>query len=115
MSRLARLPARFAELEEFLDHWDVPTSHERWIRRSATPYPQIVRFYEAMFARAEEATTYVEQFPLQHLPADAERLFHLLLALAQAAIGVELHSASRVPDSPFPHTLRIEKGVQPYG
>jgi hypothetical protein len=115
MAQLQRLPAEFADLERFLDHWDVPTSHERWIRRCATPYPDIVGFYQAMFARAEEATSYVEHFPLQELPEDAARLLRLLLALTQAAIAVEMHQAARVPQSPWPHELRIVSGMEPGG
>ncbi len=112
---MGRLPAGFEDLEEFVDHWDVPTSNERWHRRAGTDYGEIVRFYEAMTLRMEEATAYVEQYPLDDMPEDAGCLFRLLLALMQASMAVELHQASRVPHSPFPHTLKIGAGLQPYG
>ncbi len=112
---MGKLPVGFEEFEEFIAYWDVPTSHERWMRRSAASYEEIVRFYAAMTARMEEATAYVEQFPLHAMPDDAACLFRLLLALMQAAIAVELHQASRVPFSPWPHSLRIDAGIQPYG
>lgn len=112
---MGRLPAGFEDLEEFIDHWDVPTADERWHRRAATEYAEIVRFYDAMIPRMEEATVYVEQFPLDAMPEDAGCLFRLLLALMQASMAVELHQASRVPHSPFPHTLKIGAGLQPYG
>jgi hypothetical protein len=113
--RMNRLPKGFESLEPFVEHWDVPTSHERWNRRASTPYPDIERFYAAMFARAEEATAYVEQFSLDAMPEDAARLFRLVLALNHASIAVELHQASRVPHSPFPHSLRLVSGMQPHG
>lgn len=110
-----RVPAGFEELEPFLDHWNVATSHERWIRRAATPYPDIVKFYEAMFARAEEATVYLEQFPLNEMPESAQNLFRLLLALCQAAIAVEMHQAPTIRHAPPQHALKIEVGFQPHG
>ncbi|MFT3975555.1 MAG: hypothetical protein QM688_00330 [Sphingomonas bacterium] len=112
---MGRLPAGFEEFEEFVDYWDVPTSDERWTRRAGAEYSEILRFYNAMTARMEEATAYVEQYPLNGMPDDAACLFRLLLALMQAAIAVELHQASRVPHSPWPHALKLGTGLQPYG
>lgn len=109
------LPAGFEELEGFVEHWDVETTNERWNRRAGTHYPEIVRFYEAMLARAEDATSHCEQYPFDAMPEDAARLARLLMALAHAATAVELHRAARVPFSPFPHMLSVERGFQPFG
>jgi hypothetical protein len=110
-----RLPAGFEELEEFLAGWDLPTSHARWTQRPKTPYPEIVRFYEAMSARAEQATQLIERYSLDALPEEVARLFRLVLALTHAAVAVELHQASVSPGSPTEHTLRLDRGIQPYG
>lgn len=112
---MSRLPVPFAELEEFVDYWDVPTSHERWMRRSDADYAQTKRFYEVMTPRMEAAAAYVEQYPLHAMPEDAACLFRLLLALMQASIAVELHQAARVPQSPWPHTLKMAASFQPFG
>ncbi len=93
----------------------MPTSHERWIRRSETSLKDIQTFYDAMLARADDAVTYVERFPLHNLPDDAACLLRLLLSMTQAAMAIELHEAPRVPRSPFPHSLKIEVGVRPFG
>ncbi len=110
-----RLPAGFEELEPFVADWDLPTSHERWMHRNRAPYADVMRFYEAMFARAEEATALVERYPLNALPDDVARLFRLVLALTHAAVGVELHQASHSPWSPVEHELRLTAGIQPHG
>lgn len=112
---MGRLPQGFEAFEEFVDYWDVPTSHDRWMRRSGADYQDILRFYNAMTPQMEEATAHVERYPLDVMPDDAACLFRLLLALMQAAIAVELHQASRVPNSPWPHTLKMGAGLQPYG
>jgi hypothetical protein len=109
------LPAGFEDLERFVAHWDVPTSHERWIRRSETPMEDIRAFYGAMLARADDAVVHVERFPLHNLPDDAACLLRLLLSMTQAAMAVELHDTPRVPRSPFPHSIKIETGVRPFG
>ena len=87
MTVTARLPADFADLERFVEHWDVATSQERWIRRSETPLPEIRAFYDAMLARADDALAYVERCPLHNLPEDAARLLRLLLSMTQAAMA----------------------------
>jgi hypothetical protein len=109
------LPAEFADLEPFVEHWDVASSQERWTRRSETSLPAIRSFYDAMLARADAALAYVERYPLIELPEDAACLMRLLLAMTQAAMAVELHEQPRVPRSPFPHSITIETGVSPYG
>jgi hypothetical protein len=110
-----RLPEGFEDLEHFVDRWSTPTSHERWINRAAMPYREIVSFYEAMLPRAEEATACLERFPLDNMPASAQRLFQLMLALCHAAIAVEVHQAPSIRHAPPKHALRIVTGFQPHG
>ncbi|WP_205194725.1 hypothetical protein [Burkholderia sp. Ax-1719] len=110
-----RLPEGFEELEPFVARWGAPTSHARWIDRAAMPYAEIVCFYEAIFARAEEATVYLEQFPLNEMPAPAENLFRLLLAMCHAAVAVEMHQAPSIRHAPPQHALKIVTGFQPHG
>ncbi|MGF6915830.1 hypothetical protein [Paraburkholderia sp. BL10I2N1] len=110
-----RLPEGFEDLDQFLDRWSTPTSHERWICRSTTPYPEVLRFYEAMFARAEEATVYLERFPLDDMPEPAVNLFRLLLAMCHAGVSVEIHQSPAVRHAPPKHALQILTGFQPHG
>jgi hypothetical protein len=115
MTVTARLPSDFADLEHFVEHWDVATSQERWTRRSETPLPDIRAFYDAMLARADAVLAHLERFPLDDLPEDAACLLRLLLSMTQAAMAIELHDSPRVPRSPFPHSITIETGVRPFG
>ena len=109
------LPEGFEDLEPFVDQWSLPTSHERWIKRAATPYPEIVKFYDAMLPRADEAAAWLAQFPIEDMPATAQRLFQLLLAMSHAAVAVEMHQAPSVRHAPPTHALRIVTGFQPHG
>ena len=115
MSRDISLPAGFAELEPFVGYWALETNDERRAARSTARMEDIQRFYDAIVARADEAIAHCEQYPLDDMPADATRLFKLLLAMNHAAIAVEMHGAPRAPDSTWPSAVRISVGPWPPG
>ena len=94
-----RLPAEFADLEPFAAAWCLPTERERFAQRMATPMDEIQAFYDACFPRAEEAIAYCEQYPLDELPEDAERLLQLLYSLVMASFPVEAWRQPGIPDS----------------
>ncbi len=84
------LPTAFADLEPFAATWCLATEPERWARRLATPLEEMQRFYDTCFPRAEEAIQHCDRFPLDDLPADAERLLQLLHSLALVSYAIEV-------------------------
>ncbi|MGQ0620448.1 MAG: hypothetical protein ACT4QA_11100 [Panacagrimonas sp.] len=109
------LPPGYEELEPLVEYWAGATNDIRWDRRSRAAMPEIRRFYDAMLPRADEALSYLEQFPLGDMPANATRLFCLLLSLPHAAMAVEFHRQPRAASSPFPHGMNIQPGPWPQG
>ncbi len=107
------LPAGFEDLLEFIPDWLGETADERWDIRARHSMPEIQYFYDKLLARSEAILTHVEQFPLTALPPPTLRLFQLQLALAQAAMAIELHHMPRAPRSPYPHKIRIIRGPMP--
>ena len=93
------LPPEFADLEPFAADWCLPTERERFAKRMSTSMDEIQAFYDAFFPRAEEAIAYCDQFPLDELPEDAERLLQLLYSLVMASFPVEAWRQPHVPDS----------------
>ena len=93
------LPAEFADLEPFAADWCLPTERERFAKRMSSTMDEIQAFYDAFFPRAEAAIAYCDQFPLDELPADAERLLQLLYSLVMASFPVEAWRQPHVPDS----------------
>ena len=93
------LPAKFADLEPFAAQWCLPTERERFAKRMSTSMDEIQAFYDAFFPRAEAAIAYCDQFPLDELPDDAERLLQLLYSLVMASFPVEAWRQPHVPDS----------------
>lgn len=84
------LPQEFSELEPFAATWCLATEPERWARRLQTPMQDLQAFYDAFFPRAEVAITYCDQFPLDDMPREAERLLQLLHSLLMVSYAVEV-------------------------
>ena len=91
------LPAAFHDLEQW-GAWSLATEPERSKKRQTSSMQEIRAFYDALLARAGEILSYVEQFPLDKMPPDAQRLFYLTLSLAEVAPAVELFGQPSVID-----------------
>ena len=90
MTQMQMLPAEFSDLEPFAATWCLATEPERWERRLASSMQQLQAFYDAAFARAEDAMNYLDQFALDALPEDATHLLHLLYSLALVSYATEV-------------------------
>ena len=66
-------------------------------------------FYDAFFPRAEEAIAYCERFPLDDMPADAERLLQLLHSLLMVSYAVEVWKQPQVINSGSARIDRIRE------
>jgi hypothetical protein len=95
---MSTLPAEFADLEPYAD-WAIATERARYDKRVATAMDELQSFYEAAFPRMEAALTYLDQFSLDEMPEDAERLLWLYCALVTVSFPVEVWRQPRVPDS----------------
>ena len=84
------LPPEFADLEPFAATWCLPTEPQRWARRLASTMDELQAFYDACFPRAGAAMDYLDQFALDDLPADAQRLLELLCSLTLVSYAVEV-------------------------
>ena len=107
------LPAGFEDLLEFIPDWLGESADARWDIRARHGMAEIQYFYDKMLVRSEAILSHVDQHSLTALPGPTLRLYQLLLALAQAAMAVELHRMPRAPRSPYPHKIRILRGPQP--
>ena len=95
----ALLPSPFSALEPYAATWCLPTERERFARRMASTMDEMQEFYDACFARAEEAIAYLDGFPLDALPDDARHLLELLYSLIMVSFPVEAWHQPRIPDT----------------
>lgn len=112
-TRHLSLPPAFADLEPLAQLWALPTFDARMQRRAAASMDEIRALYDALQPRAEAALVHLEGFPLNALPPAETRLMHLLFALTQAAMAVEMHGIPKVAHAPLPIPLRVLRESAP--
>ncbi len=95
---MSSFPPEFADLEPFAD-WALRTEAERYDRRLGSSMDELQAFYDVAFPRLEDAITHCDQFGLDALPADAERLLWLCYSLVNVSFPIEVWRQARVPDS----------------
>ena len=54
--------------------------------------------YDAVFPRIHDIYSYVDQFPLEDLPEDAQQLLYLAFSFVMASFPVEVWDSPRIPD-----------------
>ena len=106
----ARLPREFADLEPYAAIWCLATEPERWERRMRSSMEDLRAFYDAFFPRAEEAIAYCDRFPLDDMPADAERLLQLLHSLLMVSYPVEVWKQPEIVNA---GSARIDRVREP--
>jgi hypothetical protein len=106
----ALLPPEFAELEPWAATWCLATEPERWAQRLRSSMEEMKAFYAACFPRAEQAIAYCDGFPLDDMPADAERLLQFLHSLLMVSYAVEVW---RQPEVIHCGSARIDRILEP--
>lgn len=94
----AILPEQFADLEQYVGVWALPTERQRNRKRMASTIGDLRAFYDSMMPRMDAIMEYLNQFPLDNIPDGARELFYLTLSLAEVANAVELFKQPGVVD-----------------
>jgi hypothetical protein len=82
------LPKRFSDLEPFIE-WSLPTEAQRIAMRLDRPDEELRSFYNAMLPKLDDIAQYLNQFPLDRMSNDAERLLDLAKSFMEVAQSVE--------------------------
>ncbi len=107
-----QLPSGFSDLDQFAQ-WALPTSVERNKKRIGSPMSEITAFYNALLPRMEEILAYLDQFSLQEMTQDAQRLMFLALSLAEVSIAVELFHEPKVTGGCDPALFKTVYDLNP--
>lgn len=94
-----QLPPAFSDLEPFVADWALPTRAQRYEARLSKPFDELVRFYDAVAPRAEEAIAYLNLLDIDDLPEDAAALLHMLYSMILVSYAVNVFKQNRIPDS----------------
>ena len=106
----ALLPPEFPQLESYAATWCLATEPERWAQRLRSSMEHMQAFYDAFFPCAEQAIAYCERFPLDDMPAKAERLLQLLHSLLMVSYAVEVWKQPEVVNG---GSARIDRILEP--
>jgi len=93
------LPPAFADLERFAAKWSLASEPERYAARMASSMEEMQEFYDAVFARVDEAIDYCDKFPLDDLPDDALNLLYLIYSLIMVSMPIDVWHQARVVDA----------------
>ena len=99
------LPEPFQSLEPF-SAWALSTERERRAKRLSSSMEEIQAFYDALFPQLESVVAYLDQFPLDQLPAEAQPLYHLTLSLVEVTSAVELYHQPHIIEAIEPTRFR---------
>ena len=90
------LPPDFQDLAQFMD-WAIATEKERMHKRMSSAMPDLRRFYDAMLPRMDAIIAYLNQFPPDSMPSDAQTVFQISVSLIEVANAVELFKQPKLP------------------
>ncbi|MCA1326868.1 hypothetical protein [Herbaspirillum sp. alder98] len=91
------LPAPFAHLAPFIG-WSLATETERNRMRNTSDMRDIIAFKDAMLADVDAIVAWLDNYPLDAMPPEAQALMHMLLSLAEVAPAVEAYHQPGVID-----------------
>jgi hypothetical protein len=83
-----RLPDGFSDLEPFME-WSLPTEAQRIAMRRDRSDEELRSFYNAILPKMDDIAQYLNQFPLDRMPNEAERLLDLAKSFMEVAQSVE--------------------------
>jgi hypothetical protein len=84
------LTAPFRNLEPF-SAWALAKESERIHKRLSSSMEELRAFYDAMLPQMETIVPYLNQFSLERMPEEAQRLFFLTLSFVEVTSAVELY------------------------
>jgi hypothetical protein len=95
---MSLLPSSFSDLEPFATSWCLKSEPERWEQRHASGIEELRKLYDAVFPRVEAIYAYVDRFPLDNLPSEAQNLLYLMFSFVMVSFPVEVWDDPRIPD-----------------
>ncbi len=94
-----RLPERFAELEPFVEKWDLPDINSRYAARLSSSMDDMQAFNDAMVTRAEDIKSWLDARSFDDYTENDRCLARLMFAYAIVAQSVEIYKQPAVPDA----------------
>ena len=111
MTAARSLPAGFASLEPFADHWAIAGTAARAARRSASRAEEREAFFAAAAPLLDAALDYLDMRSLGTFTPAEQRLMDLMLMLAHVALAVEIQGPDEAASAPWRERMRIDRSA----
>jgi hypothetical protein len=85
------LPPRFIDLAPFTEKWVLKNEKERHLALLRTDIEELRVFYGAMVGRLQAIADYLNSFPLDQMPPEAQNLFDLAMTFVETVHPIELN------------------------
>jgi len=86
----AKLPPEFADLEQWVAAWALPTEKARYFALLGRSVEELRPFYDAMLARSPQIIAYLSKQPAAVMTGPAQVLYDLMLTFVETAHPIEL-------------------------
>ncbi len=101
------LPSEFSDLEPYAADWVIATEAERNAFRIQRTMDELDAFHNAVFPRLDDLCEYIDQFPLDAMPAPAARLLRLGQMVMEIMPATMVYREPDVPNSVPPEEMHI--------
>jgi hypothetical protein len=102
MSAQTTLPPQFGGLEKFVTVWALKNEQARHENLLAQSIADLRGFYDAILPRMDEISVYLNQFPLDAMPPDAQVLYDLAMTFMESAHPIDLRWRTTDIEDKFP-------------
>ncbi len=109
------LPSEFADLEPYAADWVLATEAERNAFRIRRSMEELDAFHNAVFPRLDALCDYIDQYPLDAMPAPAARLLRLGQMVMEIMPATMVYREPDVPNSIPPEEFHIISPDDPVG
>jgi hypothetical protein len=86
----AKLPPEFADLEQWVAAWALPTEKARYFKLLERTVEELRPFYDAMLPRSPQIIAYLSKQPAGAMTGPAQVLYDLMLTFVETAHPIEL-------------------------
>jgi len=99
----SELPTEFSDLSIWMADWALRHERDRMQKLLSVSVEELRPFYDAMLARMPDVKIYLDQFPLDAMPAEAQTLFDLAMTFMETAHVIDLRWKTTDIEDKFPH------------
>ena len=101
----------FSDLEPFIHEWGLASAHDRLGKRMAATMDELHAFHSAMAPRLSEIIEFLNQYPLNAIPAEYQPLAYAALAVCEVDDPIHMWHAPTLELASDLRTWKVKKNL----